>query len=179
MCVGENALELSGAICCAGRLMRLLRQNGYFIGGCYSCVTPSRQYESVREHLKHLCECCDLVITIGCEGFRDVDVMPGITNSVSDSDASFFALRLCSEKSAKSGLSGTPIDLGIPSRATAAFCSGALIMNLPSDPDDAEKRLESLIPSVGFALNCASGKSPSDALRLEKLLLNYYSDKLS
>ena len=29
VCTGENALELSGAICCAGRFMRLFTENGY------------------------------------------------------------------------------------------------------------------------------------------------------
>ena len=78
VCTGENALELSGAICCAGRFMRLFTENGYMTGGCYSCISPSKQMSLLKERIGHMCACNDVVVTIGCDGFRTGDVIPDI-----------------------------------------------------------------------------------------------------
>ena len=76
VCTGDNALELSGAICCAGRLMRFFNEKGYVTGGCYSCIAPQKQIDSLVKRVAALCECNDVVLTVGCEGFRECDVMP-------------------------------------------------------------------------------------------------------
>lgn len=165
ICTGENALELSSAICCAGKLMKILKNSGYSIGGCYSCISPSKQAPVVAKKIKHMSAVSALVITIGCEGFRPCDAIPDITNALAEKDAQFFSHWLCAgdtgshnETADKSQFPDS--DYIFPSRATAVFCSGALVINMPDDVQNARARLCALLPSINFAImGSDSGKT--------------------
>ncbi len=173
VCSGENALELSSAICCAGKLIRLLKDEGFCVSGCYSCISPSEKISLTARKLRHMCSVSDLVITVGCEGFRPCDVIPDITRAIIDKDANFFT-----------GVLGAgDIDNGktedcsqvFPSRAFAGFCSGALIMNLPCDAHVSAKRLSALLPSVRYAVSHSKGKTAMKSKSAEELIAEFFS----
>ena len=168
ICSGENALELSSAICCAGKLIRLLKDEGFSVAGCYSCISPSERIAVTAKKLRHMCTLSDLVITVGCEGFRPCDVIPDITKAVSDRDAGFFSGIL-------GGTLETTDTAGFPSRAFAGFCSGALIMNLPCDVSCASKRLSSLLPSIRYAVAHSKGRNIMKNVKYEEVIAEFFS----
>ncbi len=168
ICVGNTALELSGAICCAGRLMKLFRGSGYDIGGCYSCMCPSLQRQNLKRKLKEMCAINQLVVTVGGEGWKSSDIMPDITDEVCTRSADFFAIKLsCAESSQAfcgTGAKKFPLEeYAGSSRATAGFCGQSLVINLPDDAVLARKRLMSVLPAVSFAVSSFSGTEPQNA----------------
>ncbi len=172
VCTGESALELSGAICCAGKLMNYFNENGYITGGCYSCISPSKQINAVRERLYNMCACNDVVVTIGCEGFRNGDVIPDITESLSTKSLAYFGLRLSGEE--YTDIVGNVVKKCFPSRATAAFCAGAVIVNLPSDSAVAVGKLAPLMEAIGFAMENSGKKADKNTLDFDNLMSEYY-----
>lgn len=181
VCTGENALELSGAICCAGKLIKILRHSGYMTGGCYSCISPKSCVDSLREKIRNMSQCCDLVITVGSDGFKETDVVPEITSSLSDRQAPFFAYWLSAGDTNQKGTGRASHlideDFVFPSRATAVFCNKALVINMPSDPAVARKRLCALLPSIAYALNTNVGAESNQLLEVEKIVSDYFRDK--
>ena len=181
VCTGENALELSGSICCAGKLIKILRHSGYMTGGCYSCISPKSCVDSLRERIRDMTKCCDLVVTIGSEGFKNSDVLPEITQSLSDRQAPFFAYWLSAGDTNDKGAGKTSNlvdeDFVFPSRATAAFCNNALIINMPSDPAVARKRICALLPSISYALGTKVGTDENGLFNAEKIVSDYLRNK--
>lgn len=176
VCTGETALELSGAICCAGRLMRHFTDNGYMTGGCYSCISPSKQAGVLRERIANMCACNDVVVTVGCEGFREGDVMPDIVNSLCRKDLPYFVCKLSADEY-------TDADTGIrhkcyPSRATAAMYLGSVVLNVSSDLPSSLGKLNELMPSLGFAVRNAGVRAPANSLKLEDLVSGYCSETM-
>ncbi len=173
VCSGQNALELSSAICCAGKLIRLLKDEGFSVAGCYSCISPGDKISLTAKKLRHMCSVCDLVITVGCEGFRPCDIMPDITRAIADKDASFFTgvLDAGEVNDVKSGQSQQVF----PSRAFAGFCSGALIMNLSCDVQASAKKLSALLPSVRYAISHSKGKTAVKSKSAEELIAEFFS----
>lgn len=172
VCTGENALELSGAICCAGRFMRLFTENGYMTGGCYSCISPSRQRDSVQERLYHMCACNDVVVNIGCDGFRKGDVIPDIINSVSDRDLPYFSYKLSSEEyiDAETGKKHRCF----PSRSVATICGKTVVLSVPAELPSSLGKLNSLLSAIGFAISNDGEKAPSGRLDFENLMDDFY-----
>lgn len=172
ICTGEDALELSGAICCAGRLMRHFTDFGYMTGGCYSCICPSKQAKAVRERICHMCACNDVVITIGCDGFGEGDIMPELVSSLSHRDLPYFSCKLASDiycdttdgKSHKC----------FPSRSTAGIYSSCLVLCVSSDVSSALGKLSSMMDSINFAVRNTAKKAPSKSLNLEDLIDDFY-----
>ena len=173
VCAGENALELSSAICCAGRLMRHFNENGYMTGGCYSCIAPSKQIKELRDRIAHMCACNDVVLTVGCEGFRQGDVIPDITSSLCQKDLPFFTCRLCGEDytDASSGKTAKCF----PSRAVAVIHRNSILMNLSTDLASALGKINSLMPSINFAVSSSGSKAPCNSGEFEKLMTEYYT----
>lgn len=168
ICTGESALELSGSICCAGRLMRLFTDNGYMTGGCYSCISPSKQIPAIREKIMNMCICNDVVVTVGCEGFRREDVLPDIVSSLCQRDLSYFASKLSCEEyvDAEKGY----VCKCFPSRATAAMYGSTVVLNASSDLPEALGKLTLLMPSIDFAVGNSAGKKPSRQGDFENML---------
>ncbi len=175
VCTGENALELSSAICCAGRLMRHFNENGYMTGGCYSCIAPSKQVKELRERIAHMCACNDVVITVGCDGFRAGDVVPDITSSLCERDMPAFAHRLCNEDYTEYP-SGNACK-GFPSRATAVMFRGCTILNLSSDLPSALGKVSSLLKSLNFVVTSGGTKVPLHGTDTGELVAEYHSGK--
>ena len=175
VCTGENALELSSAICVAGRLMRHFNENGYMTGGCYSCISPSKQVQVLRERICNMCSCNDLVITVGCDGFRKGDVIPDIVAEIGGGDLPYFSCRLSSEEY-------TDAETGknyrcFPSRGVAAMYSGTLILVVSSDLSPSLGKLHSLMPALSFAIGNGRGRAPSKPTELENITADFYSGR--
>ncbi len=172
VCTGENALELSGSICCAGRFMRLFTENGYMTGGCYSCISPSGQMKILRERIEHMCACNDVVVTVGCDGFRKGDVIPEIVASVSEKDLPYFSHKLSSEEYVDAETSKT--HRCFPSRSTAAMCGMAIIVTVPSELPSSLGKLNTLLPAISYVVGNSSGRAPAKSLELDDLMADFY-----
>lgn len=172
VCTGENALELSGAICCAGRLMRFFNENGYMTGGCYSCISPAKQTESLKKRLVSLCGCNDVVVTIGCDGFRACDVIPDVTLEIAHRTIPHFTDALCNDNYPDTD--GLKRIRCFPSRAVAVTYNNCPVINLPSDTRTALGRLSPLMPDIGFIVASASNKRPYQSLNVAQLTADFY-----
>lgn len=175
VCTGENALELSGAICVAGRLMRHFTDNGYMTGGCYSCISPSKQVKVIRERICHMCSCNDVVVVIGCDGFRAGDVIPDIIASVSHKDLPYFSYKLSAEEyvDAETGVSHKCF----PSRSTAAMLGSTLLLSVAADISPSLGKLNSLMSAIGFAIRACADKVPAKSIELEDLMTDFYMER--
>lgn len=175
VCTGENALELSGAICCAGRLMRHFTENGYMTGGCYSCISPSKQIKLLRDRICHMSACNDIVVAVGCDGFRAGDVVPDIIASVSHKDLPYFSYRLCADEytDAETGAKGKCF----PSRSVAAIYGSALILSVPAELPSSLGKINSLMSAIGFAVGNSSNKQPSKSMELGDLVADFYMER--
>ncbi len=158
ICVGDTALELSGAICCAGKLMKIFKGAGFDVGGCYSCMCPSLQRQSLKSKMMDMCKINSLVVTIGAEGWRKTHIIPDITGEIIDRSASYFS-NLLSSAEVRDQFDGTGAvkskgcDFTYASRANAGFCGECLVINLPGDPAIARSRLISALPAITVAVN--------------------------
>ncbi len=175
VCTGENALELSGAICCAGRFMRLFTENGYMTGGCYSCISPSKQMTLLRERIGHMCACNDVVVAIGCDGFREGDVIPDIIDSVGNKALPYFSHKLSSEEyeDAETGKKHKCF----PSRSSAVMCGPTVLLSVPSELASSLGKLNSLVSAISYAIGNLTNKSPAKSLELEDLMTDFYSQR--
>lgn len=172
VCSGENALELSGAICCAGRLMRYFNDSGYSTGGCYSCIAPSKQIDVLKKRIINLCSCNDIVLTIGCEGFRKCDVIPDIVCDIAHRTVHNFVNTLSGEEYPDS--TGFGRVSCFPSRATAVMYESCLILNLPSDVRTALGRLSPLMGAIGFIVGSSGNTRPFQSNNLGDLTADFY-----
>ena len=175
VCTGENALELSGAICVAGRLMRHFNENGYMTGGCYSCITPSKQIKLLRERICHMCSCNDVVIAIGCDGFRKGDVIPDIITSISHKELPYFSYKLCSEEYVDAE-NGT-FNKCFPSRSAAAMYGSSVVMSVPAELPSSLGKINSLMTAISFAVGNSSDKQPSKSMELSDLVADFYMER--
>lgn len=175
VCTGENALELSGAICCAGRLMRLFNENGYMTGGCFSCISPSKQSRLLRERICHMCACNDLVIAVGCDGFRQGDVVSDIIASIGGRELAYFSYRLSSEEyvDAESGKTHKCF----PSRSIAVVYGETLILSVPAELPSSLGKLSSLMSALSFAVGNGRGRVPAKSMELEDLMTDFYAGR--
>jgi len=175
VCTGENALELSGAICVAGRLMRHFTDNGYMTGGCYSCISPSKQIKIMRERICHMCACNDVVVAIGCDGFRTGDVIPDIISSISHKDLPYFSCKLSSEEynDAQTGISHKCF----PSRSIAAIYGETLVMSVPSELSSSLGKINSLMSAISYAIRTSADKVPAKSIELEDLVADFYMER--
>jgi molybdopterin biosynthesis enzyme MoaB len=104
LCAGKTALELSASIYCAYKISDFLRSKGYGNSGYYTRIYSS--YDKERESktariLERLCTCCDLVLTVGCEGFSRDDIIPDVTDVMCEKRVDYFSGILCGGRKIK------------------------------------------------------------------------------
>ena len=172
VCTGDNALELSGAICCAGRLMRFFNEKGYATGGCYSCIAPQKQIDSLVKRVAALCDCNDVVLTVGCEGFRECDVMPETVLKIAHRTIPHFTDALCGDTYPDA--EGIRRIRCFPSRAVAVMYKSCLVINLPSDTRTALGRLAPLMGDIAFVTASSSNKRAFQSTNLGELTADFY-----
>lgn len=174
LCTGANHLELASSIYCAKHLMGTLRESGYAAGGYYTAVLvplSAEVREAAKEKLIQLSLYNDLIITTGCDGFREGDIMPDLTKEISQQEAPCFALQVCGAQAGQpknAGTDGLQEKRSIPSRGTAGITGHTLILNLPGDYEIAKRRLFGMLPAIHFAVMGLSGKSAYDAKSIEQ-----------
>ena len=175
VCTGETALELSSAICCAGRFMRHFGENGYMTGGCYSCISPSKQTKMLRDRICHMSACNDVVVAIGCDGFRSGDVIPDIITCISQKELPYFSYKLSADEyiDAETGR----VHKCFPSRSVAALYGSTVIMSVPAELTPALGKLNSLLPAIEFAVRNAADKRPAKSLELGDLISDFYAQR--
>ncbi len=172
VCVGENALELSSAICCAGRFMRLFSENGYMTGGSYSCINPSSQMKLLRDRISHMCACNDVVVTIGCDGFREGDVVPEIIDTISSRSLSYFSCLL-------SGECYVDADTGkshkcFPSRSNAVLTGSTILLSVPAELHSSLGKLSCLMSAISHAVSGRGENVCTSSLDLADLIADFY-----
>ena len=170
VCSGENALELSGAICCAGRLMRYFNEKGFVTGGCYSCISPSKQERTLEKRMCDLCLCNDVVVTVGCEGFRPCDVSPDITEKLGERSLTHISEILNRDSYPDSG---DRLVRCFPSRAVSVMYDKCVIINLPSDTKTALGRMKGVINHVSYIVNSMGEKRTGESSNLADLTWDY------
>ena len=179
LCAGKNPLSLSVSVHCTHKLTELFRENGFYSGGYYTVLTEpctSLVTKRTTEKLLHLCNSCELVITVGCEGFGASDIIPDITEGICSKKTEYFTGILCG---AKSFLSASCVDTEaslntpdspLPSRAFSGIREACMIINLSNDLYSATAIAASLMPAISFAVYNLSGKSASYTVMYERNL---------
>ena len=103
-CTGKTPLELSVSVRSAYKAMELMREEGYMTGACYTEIIDIADGDCVRragKTLEHLCLSNELVLTFGCEGYSQGDIVPDITDVLCRRKASYFAYVLCGAEKIK------------------------------------------------------------------------------
>ena len=98
LCAGKTPLALACSIRCAYKMMEVLKECGFAIGACHTEITePFSEHIILRAEntLRHICTCCELVVTVGCDGFSVSDIMPDITDRLCEKKISCFSSALC------------------------------------------------------------------------------------
>ena len=180
LCTGKTPLELSVSIHCANKMMSLLRDAGFAVGGCYTEILGgdcADKIERAGKTLEYLCRANELVLTLGCEGFAPGDVIPDITDLVCTGKASYFVNVLCGAepvrvpKSAIDTSSEHRDGAGSPQRLYPE--EGALFSAAPrqkagqADPDSSDGCRSTLSERLNRALDNLSAcrTAPSDHAR--------------
>lgn len=171
LCSGKTPLALSVSVQCAYKMMDILKDNGFGIGACHTEITEPLSHkllERATATLEHLAGCCELVITVGCDGFSVNDIMPDITDALCKKSSAFFTSVLCGAR--KTATDRQYSKINIPSRATAGICGQALVLNFSSDIRVSEIILSEIMPAVRFTVYNISGKSASSFCEFKKFL---------
>lgn len=166
LCAGKTPLALSVSVHCAYKMMEVFRSSGFEICACHTVITEPYSTlvcESARKTLRHICSLCDVVITVGCDGFALSDIMPDITEAVCDRKVPYFSSVLC-------GLMKLDGVSYAPSRALSMLCGETLVMNFPSDAASAASLISALMPAVGFTVYSLSGKSAKNCAEFKNFL---------
>ena len=152
-------------------MMEILKENGFGIGACHTEITEplsQKLVERAKGTLEHIAGCCELVITVGCDGFSVSDIMPDITEALCKKSATFFSSVLCGARELVVDSKYAPMQ--IPSRASAGIFGQTLVLNFPSDVHFSETVLSEIMPAVWFTVYNISGKSASNFCEFKKFL---------
>lgn len=186
LCCGKSLPLLSRAVKCCGTVSARMKESGYSLCGYHTALLSRNDRELLRlcrEKLYHLCKNCDLVFTIGGDGFDADDVIPELTLNLCDSEAVFFSTNLSgagnignydrnrsrdrarhTQGSPASAHTDEPFPL--PSRSKGGCCGKSLILNLRCDEAFIDAMLPALLPSISFAVAGLSGHDPAESKRL-------------
>lgn len=117
----------------------------------------------------HLCRFCDVLFTIGSDGFRKEDIVPDVVAKLCGDDLVFFTSNLCGLYNIGNYDKGKKRDVGrfSPTRSRSGILRGCLVLNIRNEEDFIREVLPNLLPAISFA---ASGLSGKDAAESKKLL---------
>ena len=176
-CAGKTPLALSCAVRCAYKIMDVFKDGGFDTGAMHTEITePYSESLMCRAEktLVYMCNCCDLVITIGCDGFSLSDIMPDITEKLCTKKVPYFASVLCGSNKlvlrVKENYGKKEEYIFCPSRASAGIFGSTLVMNFPSDICLSVCLAETLFPAIGFAVYNISGKSARNSYEFKNFV---------
>ncbi len=178
LCCGKDIDELSRSVRCCSQIGEIMKKSGYTTGGYHTSLIKDRDPAKMKlcgEKLFHLASLCDVVFTVGQEGFSGDDVMPEITLKLCESEAVFFSGNLC-------GLSNIGnYDNGScskrtkkafpPSRSRAGILKNCLVMNIRADEVFIANILPTLLPSISFAVMGLCGKNAENSVRIHEQII--------
>lgn len=178
LCAGKTPLALSGSVFCAYKMMDILNEYGFVTGACHTEITEpftSTVTKRAQKTLEHICVCCELVITVGCDGFAVSDIMPDITEAVCKKKAAYFSTVLCGAKpiaapgvtAQQNPFQSSPLP---PSRAVSGICGNTLVLNFPCNTSYSTSLLSALLPAIGFAVYNLTGKSARNNAEFKNFL---------
>ncbi len=162
LCCGKEINELAESVRGCGCITGILKDAGFVLGGYHTCLVKKDDTSSSKlceSKLYHLCRNCDVVFTVGAEGFAHDDILPEITMKLCDSEAVFFTTNLCglanisNYDSKKRKQKVFP-----PSRSRAGITQDCLVLNIRNDIGFIKALVPSLLPSLSFAAACICGK---------------------
>ena len=122
-----------------------------------------------------MCACNDVVITVGCNGFRPCDVVPDVVLSMSSGELPYFSCKLSADeyKDAETGKNHTCF----PARGVAAMYSSSIILCVSSDLPSTLGKISSVMTSLSFAVGNKSKKAPASSMELEDLVSDFYMER--
>lgn len=191
LCSGKNPLSLSVSIHCAGKLMELFRENGYITGAYHTVITEPLTKANIKraeDTLRHMCGCCELVVTVGGCGFGVSDIMPDITDRLYNMEIPYLTAVLRGERGIceynsekmKTTVKKSVIKLTksydenvlkiVPSRAKSGVFEGGMIINLSGEYAEASRVLTDILPALSFVVYNVSGKSSQYTKELRNFL---------
>ncbi len=176
LCCGKDIGELSESVKACGYITGFLKDGGFVLGGYHTALVAKcdeKLSKMCENKLTHLCRACDVVFTVGCDGFAADDILPEITVKLCDSEAVFFTSNLCGisnisnydAHNSKKRKTSFP-----PSRSRAGVLGKCLVLNIRNDLTFIKALLPPLIPSIAFAASCLSGKDANVCKKLNDSL---------
>lgn len=176
LCCGKDIKELSTAVKACGYITDILKNSGFVLGGYHTAIVKKGDDSLVKmceSKLSHLCKTCDVVFTVGCDGFDTDDIVPDITVGLCESEAVFFTSHLCGISNisnydfAGTGKKKVPHS---PSRSRAGIVGKCLVLNIRKEIGFIRSILPPLLPSVTFATSCISGKDAGENKKINEYL---------
>lgn len=179
LCCGKDIADLSESVKACGYITSVLKDSGFMLGGYHTALVAKSNEKLLKmceNKLSHLCRSCDVVFTVGCDGFSSDDVLPDITVKLCDSEAVFFTSNLCGLSNIAnydSQSSGKRKPSFPPSRSRAGILGSCLVLNTRHDLLFIKAVLPSILPSIAFATACLSGKDANICKKLNESLKKY------
>lgn len=176
LCCGKDIAELSKSVKACSYITSVMKDSGFDLGGYHTQLLAKSNEKLTKmceNKLLHICRTCDVVFTVGCDGFAADDVMPEITTKVCDGEAAFFTSHLCGLSNISNyDAAGTKKKKSVfpPSRSIAGVKDAVLVMNIRNDLAFIRSLLPALLPSVAFAAACLSGKDAQDCKKINETL---------
>ncbi len=185
LCCGKDISELSLSVKACGHITDILKDSGFVLGGYHTALAAKNDEKlskMCKSKLSHLCRTCDIVFTVGCDGFAHDDILPEITAELCDSEAVFFTSNLCGISSIANYDATTSCNVRqtrkrknsfLPSRSRAGIIGKCLLLNIRNDLSFIKATLPPLIPSIAFATSCLSGKDANICQKLNESLKHF------
>lgn len=104
--------------------------------------------QKITERVQYLSKSCCLVLTVGGIGPGSCDMVPEATVAACDRIMPGFG-----EVMRAKAIENTP--LAMVSRQTAGVCGEALVINLPTSPDEIPGSLDAVLPAIPHAMKLA------------------------
>ena len=166
LCCGKSIVELSRSVTCCSLITEIMKNGGFVLAGYHTAITEQNNAQSCKlcgEKLYHLAHSCDVLFTVGADGFHKDDIIPDITVKLCQSQAVFFTSNLCGAMHIGNYDKGRRKDSFRPSRSTAGILGSCLVMNIRNDTAFISEVLPALLPSISFAASGLSGKNAKDS----------------
>lgn len=187
LCCGGSIGALGESVRCCETITAIMKNGGYALGGYHTALTRREANECAGEFtgksaarvcgekLAHLCRACDVVFTVGADGFAPDDIIPDVTMKLCESEAVFFTCNLCGlwhignydRRGGTSERAAFP-----PSKSRAGILNGCLVLNIRSDRDFISAVLPGLLPSITFAAEGLCGRDAKESRDVNAALEN-------
>lgn len=175
LCAGKDIKELSLSVRCCSVVSEIMKNGGFSLSGYHTLIAcdDSGSRKMCADKMYHLCRVCDVLLTIGCDGFSRDDIVPDVTEKLCEGDLAFFTSNLCGICNIGNYDKGKKRDLSqkfLPTRSRSGILRGRLVLNIRNDEDFIREILPNLLSAISFAISGLSGK---DAAESKKLLCEF------